>query len=262
MKKTLALLLALTTVLTISLASCKKQEEDPEGELSDFTFDMPSGDESGDSSNKVTEESGNIVNSSDFVTASGTAYILHPVLVRKDAKNSSSTIGTAAWGSAVTLKERNSTWSKVEFTDNGIKLEGYVRNELLTTDKTQVTEKALETPVAAKIANLGTKSDGTAYTLNVRTTPWDSSKSNEYKNINVLSNIGNQKYEVKDGDVVEKIATTEDGKWTRIRFTKTVDGTETVEWGWCSSAFVKVEGETVENPGTTPDAPPTIGAIK
>ena len=151
----------------------------------------------------------------------------------------------------------------VKFTDadSGAKLEGYIRNELLTADKKQVTLVELDAPVAAKINGLGTKEDGSAYTLNVRTTPWNCSQSEEYPNVNVLANIGNEKYQVKDGDEVEKLGATEDGKWVYIRFVKTVDGAEKTEYGWCSAEFVKVEGETPDTPVDTPDAPPAIDPV-
>ena len=91
MKKTLALLLALFTIFaTVSLASCsKKQETSDEGnDIPDFNFDDPSVDNS-DATGDTTDESGNVISNSDFVTATGTAYILHPVEVRKDPKKSS-----------------------------------------------------------------------------------------------------------------------------------------------------------------------------
>lgn len=262
MKKTLALLLALIMMLSMTMVSCNKEEE-PDETKDDFGFNFedPTGDATGDS----TDESGeNNNNNSDFVAASGTSYILHPVKVRKDAKKSSSTIGVAAWGSAVQLVERNTLWTKIKFTDkdSGATLEGYVRNELLTANKKQVTLVELEAPVAAKINGLGMhKEDGTPYSLNVRTTPWNCSQSEEYPNVNVLANIGNEKYDVVDGDEVEKLGATEDGKWVYIRFVKTVDGAEKVEYGWCSADFVKVEGETPDTPVDTPDAPPAIDPV-
>ena len=261
MKKTLALLLALIMMLSMTMVSCNKEEEPDETEDDfGFNFDDPTGEATGDS----TDESGeNNNNNSDFVAASGTSYILHPVKVRKDAKKSSSTIGVAAWGSAVELVERNTIWSKVKFTDadSGAKLEGYIRNELLTADKKQVTLKSLDAPVAAKINGLEPKDDGTYYTLNVRTTPWLCSQSEEYPNVNVLANISNEKYKVENGDEVEKLGTTENGEWVYIRFVKTVDGVEKTEYGWCSAKYVLVEGETPDTPVDTPDAPPAIDPV-
>jgi hypothetical protein len=261
MKKTLALLLALIMMLSMTMVSCNKEEPDEtDDDDFGFNFEDPTGDATGDS----TDESGeNNNNNSDFVAASGTSYILHPVKVRKDAKKSSSTIGVAAWGSAVQLVERNTPWTKIKFTDkdSGATLEGYVRNELLTANKKQVTLVELEAPVAAKISGLGNKEDGSAYTLNVRTTPWNCSQSEEYPNVNVLANIGNEKYQVKDGDEVEKLGATEDGEWVYIRFVKTVDGAEKTEYGWCAAKYVKVEGETPDTPVDTPDAPPAIDPV-
>lgn len=262
MKKLLALLLALMMVLTLTLVSCKndKNNEDSSDDLN-FDFEDPTNkptDENG--SEKPTDENGNKeTDASDFTATSGKAYILHPVKVRETAKLSSkASVGVAAWGAEVDRLETNGTWTKIKFKDSttGTEKTGYVLDEILTGDKKQVTLIKLETPVAATINGLGTKTDGTPYTLNVRTTPWNCSKSEEYANVNVLANIGNEKYQVKDGDAVQKLGTTEDGKWVWITFTKTVDGVETVEYGFCSVDFVKVEGE--EPPVQEPDNTPTV----
>jgi hypothetical protein len=249
MKKLLALLLALMMVLTLTLVSCTndKDNEDNTDDL-EFDFDDPTNkptDENG--SEKPTDQNGNKeTDASDFTATSGKAYILHPVKVRENAKLSSkASVGVAAWGAEVDRLETNGTWTKIKFKDSttGTEKTGYVLDEILTGDKKQVTLVKLETPVAATINGLGTNADGTPYTLNIRSTPWNSSKSEEYTNINVLANIGNEKYQVKDGDAVEKLGTTEDGKWVWIRFTKTVDDAEVVEYGFCSVDYVKVEGE-------------------
>ena len=250
MKKLLALLLALMMVLTLTLVSCTndKENEDNTDDL-EFDFEDPTDNKPTDENDtgKATDENGNKeTDASDFTATSGKAYILHPVKVRETAKLASkSSVGVAAWGSEVDRLETNGTWTKIKFKDSttGTEKTGYVLDEILTADKKQVTLVTLETPVAAKINGLGTKTDGTPYTLNVRTTPWNCSKSEEYANVNVLANISNEKYQIKDGDAVEKLGTTEDGKWVWISFTKTVDGVETVERGFCSVDFVKVEGE-------------------
>ena len=262
MKKLLALLLALMMVLTLTLVSCNKDKEN-EDSSDDLNFDFE------DPTNKPTDENGSeqptdengdkATDASDFTATSGKAYILHPVKVRETAKLSSkASVGVAAWGAEVDRLETNGTWTKIKFKDSttGTEKTGYVLDEILTGDKKQVTLVKLETPVAATISGLGTKTDGTPYTLNVRTTPWNCSKSEEYANVNVLANIGNEKYQVKDGDAVQKLGTTEDGKWVWITFTKTVDGVETVEYGFCSVDFVKVEGE--EPPVQEPDKTPTV----
>jgi hypothetical protein len=262
MKKLLALLLALMMVLTLTLVSCTndKDNEDNSDGL-DFDFEDPTNkptDENG--SEQPTDENGDkATDASDFTATSGKAYILHPVKVRENAKLSSkASVGVAAWGAEVDRLETNGTWTKIKFKDSttGTEKTGYVLDEILTGDKKQVTLVKLETPVDATINGLGTKTDGTPYTLNVRTTPWNCSKSEEYANVNVLANIGNEKYQVKDGDAVQKLGTTEDGKWVWITFTKTVDGVEKVEYGFCSVDFVKVEGE--EPPVQEPDNTPTV----
>ena len=261
MKKTIALLLALITMLTLTLASCSKENEGEEDLGGDFEFNFENNGTG--KSTGATDESGNAINANEFITASGTSYILHPVKVREKAKNNAQTIGTAEWGAAVELIERNNTWTKIKFTDtaSGATLEGYVRNELLTGDKKAVTKVDLEAAVEATIVNLGKKTDGTSITLNVRTTPWNSSESTEYKNINVLANISNKKYSVQDGDKVEKLATTEDGKWVYIKFTKSVDGVETAQWGWCASQYVSTGGDTTNTPVDT-NTPPVVAPIE
>lgn len=264
MKKTLALLIALIMIVATFAVSCNKEKENGETEpRQDFTFD-PIGENtaSGDSTGgKTTDKAGN--NGGDFVAASGTSYILHPVKVRKEAAKKSATIGVAAWASAVELVEKNSTWTKIKFKDSesGATMEGYVYSEILTADKRKVTLVKLEAPVAGKIVNLGKKEDGKPYTLNVRTTPWNCSQSTVYPNVNVLANIGNEKYQVSDGDVIEKIGETEDKEWFYIRFTKTVDGKEKVEYGWCSAKYVALEGQTVDPTPVDPDVPPVIDPI-
>ena len=200
----------------------------------------------------------NVSDSDNFHPTSGKAYILHPVKVRETAKLSSkASVGVAAWGSEVERIETNGTWTKIKFKDaiTGTFKQGYVIDEILTSNKKQVTLVKLETPVAATIKGLGTTPSGTPYTLNIRTTPWNCAKSEEYANVNVLANIVNKKYQVKDGDAVEKLGTTEDGKWVWIRFAKIVDGVEVVEYGFCAIDFVKVEG--TEPPIATPDDNPT-----
>ena len=264
MKKLLAFLLALMMVLTLTLVSCNKDKENEDNSDGlEFDFDDPTNkptDENG--SEKPTDENGNKeTDASDFTATSGKAYILHPVKVRETAKLSSkASVGVAAWGAEVDRLETNGTWTKIKFKDSttGTEKTGYVLDEILTGDKKQVTLVKLETPVDATISGLGTKTDGTPYTLNVRTTPWNCSKSEEYANVNVLANIGNEKYQVKDGDAVQKLGTTEDGKWVWITFTKTVDGAEVVEYGFCSAKYITVDGEEppVQEPGNTPTVNP------
>lgn len=268
MKKTLAILLALMMILSLALVSCNKKPDETKQTDDDFGFNFedptetPTGNATENGSDKATEDSGGNTES-NFTAASGTAYILHPVKVRTTPKMSSKeTVGVAGWGDAVELVESNGTWTKIKFTaENGTTKEGYILDELLTADKAQVTLVSLETPAKAAISGLGKKEDGTPYTLNVRTTPWNCSKSEEYENVNVLANISNEEYSVKDGDEVEKLGATEDGKWVYIKFTKQIDGKDVVEYGWCSVDFVTVEGEEVVDPGENPDAPPVIEPI-
>ena len=266
MKKLLALLLALMMVLTLTLVSCNKDKEN-EDNTDDLEFDFGNPtdnkptDENG--SEKPTDENGNKeTDASDFTATSGKAYILHPVKVRETAKLSSkASVGVAAWGAEVDRLETNGTWTKIKFKDSttGTEKTGYVLDEILTGDKKQVTLIKLETPVAATISGLGINDEtGAPFTVNIRTTPWDCKESEEYANVNVLANISNKKYQVKDGDAVQKLGTTEDGKWVWITFTKTVDGAEVVEYGFCSAKYITVEGEEppVQEPGNTPTVNP------
>ena len=58
------------------------------------------------------------------------------------------------------------------------------------------------------------------------------------------------------------MGTTEDGEWAYIRFTKTVDGVEKVEWGWCAAKYVVVEGEVTGGEPVDPNTPPVIAPVK
>ena len=273
MKKLLALLLALVMILAVTMVSCSKDKEenkDDGGNSLDDAFDAPSENQSDDdkgsdgtdqSSDNSTDSTEKGTEASDFTATSGTAYILHPVKVREKAKIASKTsVGETKWADAVERIETNGTWTKIRFKDakSGATKEGYVLDEILTSEKKQVTLVMLETPVAATINGLGTNPEsGKPITVNIRTTPWNCSKSEEYPNVNVLPNILNEEYDVKDGDAVEKLGATEDGEWILIKFVKAVDAEEVEEIGFCHKDFVKVAGEEPETP-VTPDKAPII----
>ena len=263
MKKTLALLLALLMLFatfSIAFVSCDGSEEEPH-ETED-EFNIPGGNNFGDNGNDGTGTSTDKTTGSSFSPASGTVYFLYSIKVRKDPKKSSQTsVGVIKYGASATLVEMNSTWSKVKFDDGGITKEGYVYNEVYTTNKAAVTVVNLETPVKATISGLGKKADNTPYTANIRTTPWNCSSSDIYQNVNVLKNIQNGKYSIADGYEVTKLGATESGEWIYIEYTATVDGTPVTERGYCHKNYITVEGETAPTPDTPSDKPVEIEPV-
>ena len=236
MKKTLAIILALLMLLSVALVSCSGNTKETEAPTDDFWGNVEDTDPEDDNNSTETDAQGNQITTSDYHTnANGDVYVLHPVKVReKDKKTSSSTVGTLSFGQKVSRIAMNGTWSKISFTDNGVVKEGYVYNELLTTDATAVNVVA-DDPIEVEITGLGKNADGANISLNVRTTPWNCSASQckiaDYVNVNVLANISNKKYAVIDGFKVIKVGHTEDGKWIRVKYDVTVDGQTVTEWG-------------------------------
>lgn len=266
MKKTLAIILALLMLLSVALVSCGDNPKETEAPTDDFWGNVDDTDE-GEDEGTETDDQGNQISSSDYHTnANGDVYVLHPVKVReKDKKTSNSTVGTLSFGQKVSRIAMNGTWSKISFSDNGVTKEGYVYNDILTTDAKAVNVVKLDTPIEVEITGLGKDSEGRSISLNVRSTPWNCSASNckvaDYVNINVLANISNKKYSVVDGFKVIKLGATEDGKWIRIKYEATVDGQTVTEWGFVSADYIKTEGESAGgtvNPNDEPIIAPIL----
>lgn len=257
MKKTLALVLASMMLLaTVSLTSCSKNKNNNENENdsgNDFVFEEPSNNKgTSDETGSGEKNSDKATTSSEFTATSGTAYLLMNIYVRKTPKiSSTSYVGSATWGSQVTRLETNGDWTKIKFTDITTKAtkEGYVPEEALTTNKGIFEYTTFEEPVEVEVDGLGKKSDGSAITMNVRTSPWNSSKCEYVANKNVHPNIEN--IQISDGDKVTQVGETKDKEWAIIEIKFTVGGKEKTEWVFCSSQFVKGSGTETEDPGTS-----------
>ena len=268
MKKTLALLLALLMIASMMLVSCGDQTP-KETEPNDFdgpsTEDELDGTDEGDEDEDLdsTDNETGSISSSTFQPASGTVYFLYSVKVRENPKSAKKNyVGNIYFGDSAELIETNNTWSKVRFDANGVKVEGYVYNDVYTMNADAITLEMYPEAKDAKIANLGNRNDEnkTPYTLNVRTTPWDCGNSvfdsdSEYLNVNVLSGITGGLYSITDGKEIKVLGTTKDGAWCYIQYTvtvKTEDGDTTkTEKGYCSKRFVVIPGEA------TPDSTDT-----
>ena len=229
MKKTLALILALIMILSVALVACGEKEEETQPN-DDFFGDLETpGDETGEGDE--TNESGvNIpTTNSTFVAMNDTVYVCYNAVIRKDAKATSSQVATATFGTALSRIEANSKWSKVKVGD----VEGYIANDLISTNSGAVTFTKLETPETAKIVNLGNSSNA-----NLRKFPLALSdpKVVDLESFNSSCIIG----QVAKNSEVTIISTSGDGQWAYIKCTGKVRDAEdkfTIEKeieGYCS----------------------------
>ncbi len=248
MKKTLALLLALLMILSVAFVSCGDEEvEEPDQTEDDFGFDFP---DAGDGSNKATSNgTGSSASGFSPITENTTAYMLMSVNVKQNAKKSAATNGSVLYGKSVTRVEANSTWTKIKYTDSttGASKEGYVYNEVLTTDIGRVTYVAKETPVVA--TSLHDK-------VTVRKAPWIG--IDEYSTVidqisNGSSGVAGEEFKLKKDQAVEILGETQSAddsgsKWAYIKYT--VSGTAV--YGWCRCDMLNT-GTSAETPDTPAD---------
>ncbi len=209
MKKILALFLALLMLCSVALVSCNKDKEEETGDSSEDIWSNPTGDSSSseDASGDSSDDD-NASSSSSFTPASGTVYFLYSFKVFKNAKSTSGYVGDVAYASSAELIEKNSKWSKIRFTDDGITLEGYVYNITYTTNQNDVTLVKYDTPILGKISGVAASQKG----ANVRTTPWncgsftkdeiDTAVMDKYANCNIVNGVG-EKYYVKNDTKLE-----------------------------------------------------------
>ena len=246
MKKTLALLLALIMVLSMVFVSCDKDDEPVDDELpTDDEFAIPSGSASDDEGDGTGSDAAGS-NTAGFATiAENTkAYMLMSVNVRENYKKSK-TNGAAMYGKEVTRIEANDTWTKIKYVDaNGASKEGYVYNEVLTTDAGRVTYVAEETPISAK-----SNSDK----VTVRKAPWIGDKYNTV--IDQINGADGDKYKLKKDQAIEiygktQVADESGNKWAYIKYI--VD--ETAVYGWCRMDLINT-GDPVDTPTADPTTP-------
>ena len=245
MKKTLALLLALMMVISMLLVSCNKTDEpDDEIPTNDDEFAIPSGSDDGDGTGTGSDATGG--NTAGFapITENVKAYMLMSVNVRTNYKKSA-TNGAALYGKEVTRIEANDNWTKIKYTDaNGASKEGYVYNEVLTTDAGRVTYVAKETPIEAK-----SKTDK----VTVRKAPWIGDKYNTV--IDEINGADGDNYKLKKDQAIQIFGETQTAdesgnKWAYIKY---MVG-ETAVYGWCRMDLIST-GEPVDTPTADPSTP-------
>ena len=159
MKKTLAILLALIMSTSVALVACNNSSND-NGDDGDFVVDWDDEDldfDGGETEAPETDENGETIKApentnnggsssntgaTNMETVNDTVYVLYDANIREKAssKTSSKVLGKAPFGAALTRSAKNSAWSKVTYkTDSGATIEGYISNELVTTNKQTVT---------------------------------------------------------------------------------------------------------------------------
>lgn len=231
MKKTLAILLALIMSASIALVACDNNSDDNIDDDEDFVIDdFGGGDENADKDDAAeTNEKGETVkpsgdknntsntNNTTMQTVNDTVYVLYDANIREQAstKNSSKVIGKAPFGTALTRSQKNSTWSKVTYKDaNGATVEGYISNELITTNKQTVTfvkqekvtgegENQTKEPVVSKLVGTGN--------YRLRYFPLANGYPHEVKL--ELGEVG----QIKGGTEVTVLEVSEDKMWAKIK---------------------------------------------
>lgn len=233
MKKTLVILLALIMATSVAVTAC--DEETPEGADTQNQFEMDFGDDT--SSDVVTDESGNVItdtnndagdddtsnnsgSSSNEQVVNDTVYVLHNAKIRKNSStkatnNNSDELGVIPFGTAVSRTGYTTNWSKISYkTENGATIEGYVCNQLITTNAKAVNfieqkevvgegEAQVVNPVVSKVKA------GSNYRL--RQYPLADEFPHE-----ITIEIAEEKGLILDGTQVTVLAVSEDGMWAKV----------------------------------------------
>lgn len=214
MKKTLALLLALITMLSFTLASCNKDGETEGSESETTNNDIFFGNQTEKPTEKPTEEV--TTPPAEFTAKVDTVYAMWYANVREEPNTSSEKLGSVEYKAALQRTETNGTWSKVSFVNEyGETVEGYIANYLVTTN-----EALTKFENAEQITMYVTAS-----TLNLRATPW-------------AEDVQNGITSIKHGAAVKRLGTTGDGSWTYVEFTYTDNGESKTVTGYCNTKYL------------------------
>ncbi len=231
MKKTLVILLALIMATSVAVTAC--EEETTNDPSNQNQFEMNFGDDTS-SDEVITDESGNIItdeseNENDKDTSNGTnsneqivndtVYVLHNAKIRKKSSpkvtNTSEELGTVPFGTAVTRTARLTYWSKISYkTESGATIEGYVSNQLITTNIDTITfikqetvtgegEAQTTTPVVSKVKA------GSNYRL--RQYPLADQFPHD-----VTIEIAEEKGMILDGTQVTVLEVSKDNMWAKV----------------------------------------------
>ena len=255
MKKTLAILLALIMTASVALMSCDNSSDDNIDDNEDFVIDDFGGDEDKDDAAVETNDKGETVKpntdknttntngntTTTMETVNDKVYVLYDANIRDQAstKNASKVIGKAPFGAELTRTQKNSSWSKVSYKDaSGNTIEGYISNELVTTNKQTVTfvkqEKVTGEGEDKKTEAVVSKLVGTG---NYRLRYFPLADGYPHKVSLELGEVG----QIKGGTEVTVLEVSEDKMWAKISSTavdKAVNGGYTQNYTSTAEGYV------------------------
>lgn len=255
MKKTLAILLALIMTASVALMSCDNSSDDNIDDNEDFVIDDFGGDEDKDDASVETNDKGETVKpntdknttntngntTTTMETVNDKVYVLYDANIRDQAstKNASKVIGKAPFGAELTRTQKNSSWSKVSYKDaSGATIEGYISNELVTTNKQTVTfvkqEKVTGEGEDKKTEAVVSKLVGTG---NYRLRYFPLADGYPHKVSLELGEVG----QIKGGTEVTVLEVSEDKMWAKISSTavdKAVNGGYTQNYTSTAEGYV------------------------
>ena len=255
MKKTLAILLALIMTASVVLMSCDNSSDDNIDDNEDFVIDDFGGDEDKDDASVETNDKGETVKpntdknttntngntTTTMETVNDKVYVLYDANIRDQAstKNASKVIGKAPFGAELTRTQKNSSWSKVSYKDaSGATIEGYISNELVTTNKQTVTfvkqEKVTGEGEDKKTEAVVSKLVGTG---NYRLRYFPLADGYPHKVSLELGEVG----QIKGGTEVTVLEVSEDKMWAKISSTavdKAVNGGYTQNYTSTAEGYV------------------------
>ena len=183
MKKVFVFALALITVLSMSLASCKKENTPNVTNDDDGDFVVRT-DTSGNTgiTGTGTGTSGSTTTSAVWTDKNDEVYVLGLSNVRGSASPSGNLLGQVSMGTKLTRIASNGTWEKISY--NGS--EAYIRSYLVTTSQAEVTFTEVEKK--AIHITVGANADKPIQ-INLRTSPiYDAALGDQNVGISGLTN--------------------------------------------------------------------------
>ena len=215
MKKTLALLLALLMITTISLAACKKDKtpsglaDEDDDNFNAITTDAESESESESGSDSKKPASTDWVDKNDVVYAGVDRLNLR---TSASASSSSNIAKKVDSGTKLNRISSNGIWSKV--TLEGDTTEYYVSNDWLASNGGDFSFTAC-TPVDLTI-------NESEYLLTFFESPFESDDNDLYFE-NTVCASGFKKENVKGEYSLKKIGTSATGSWIKVTFVGTIE---------------------------------------
>ena len=228
MKKTLAILLAMIMAASVALSACgdsdkeKETQDDFNKDFGTETSESATGEttdgETVDSTEAKDEENVNPGSSSNMEIVNDKVYVLHPSAVRERTKITSDKVGDVPFAAELVRTEKNTNWSKIKYTSGDKTIEGYITNDVITTNKDAVTfnEKKGEDDAAVTTKIKDSKTLGAMnaivrkYPLAV---PQDEFAVLDKEEFNEKSIVA----QIPAGSEVELVSVSADGKWAYVK---------------------------------------------